>query len=646
MITPMVKVTFMGPRRLLMGVLDLVHSLGVVHLEPFPITDNRLEYIHFPAEGDQQASLRKQIQILLEKVDRLLVSLKAPAKTPAKASAKALGNVQSQPPTAPAWLFSPHISREDLEETIKSADQEITPVYKQLIELGDELTMLHRYEKVLTALYPLLENAMEVLNLELMGIILERRRRGILPLLEKELANITGGRFKVFTRPMDRDNIAAIMAYPPESETMIRRLLGEESIAEIQLPSEYEDKPLATTLRLVIRRQKELPEKIRELSHNLSLISGRRYGALCRIREILHERMDEFLTMSMSAQSRHTFFLRGWIPEEKVENMLGTMKSNYSDEILVQAVPARFDEHDRVPVHLTNAPFVRIFEPLLGLLTLPKYGSLDPTPFMAFFFPLFFGFILGDIAYGLLLLGLSAWAFRRFSDRPLVRSLSAIFMLSGISAIVFGLLFGEFLGNLGEQWGLHPILMNRSLLIIPLLFIAMGLGLTHIMLGFLLKLVISIRQGHHRHWISALANMVCLAGLVIVIVSASGYLPRGKHIGIFLLLLGIPILIFNEGLMGPFEFLKTVGNVLSYARLMAIGIASVVLAQVANMIGGTTESIAVGAFLALIFHTLNFALGVFSPTIHSLRLHYVEFFGKFYQPGGKPYKPFRRHRLL
>ncbi|MDF1525038.1 MAG: V-type ATPase 116kDa subunit family protein [bacterium] len=630
MITSMVKVTFMGPRRLLMGVLDLVHSLGVVHLEPYPITDNRLEYINFPADSDEKAGLRKQIVDLLESVDRLLVSLKAPAT----------------PSTAPAWLFARHISRQDLVEAIRSADEEISPIYTQIIELGDELTMLHRYERVLAALYPLLEEATEVQNLELMGIILERRRTGILPLMEKELDQITGGRSRLFTGPMDRENMAAIIAYPPEREAMIRRLLGEESIAKIRLPTEYEDRPLATTLRLLIRRQKELPVQIRELSDSLALISTVRYGALCRIREILRERLDEFRTMALGAHSRHTFFLRGWIPEEKVQNMLGTVKSSYNDEVLVQAVPARFDEHAKVPVQLSNPPFVRIFEPLVSLLALPRYGSLDPTPFMAFFFPLFFGFILGDIAYGIVLLGLSAWTFRRFGDRPLVRSFSAIFMLSGVSTVVFGLLFGEFLGNLGQQWGLHPVLMDRARLFIPLLLIVVGLGLTHIMLGLLLNLIVSVRQGQRRHWISALANMMSLAGLVAVIVSTAGFLPRGGHIGLFLLLLGIPLLLFNEGLMGPLELLKTFGNVLSYVRLMAIGISSVVLAQVANMIGGTTESLAVGVFLALIFHTLNFALGVFSPTIHSLRLHYVEFFSKFYQPGGRPYKPFKRHRTL
>ncbi|UCG38618.1 MAG: hypothetical protein JSV00_10715 [bacterium] len=630
MITPMVKVTFMGPKRHLMGVLDLLHSIGVVHLEPFPIPDQRLEYMHFPSEDEKQAGIRRQMFDLLERVERLLVTIKAPATLS----------------RAPAWLFDRHISREDLEGAILRAEEEITEPYSNLIETQDELAMLQRYERVLAALYPLLEDATELENLELMGIILQKRRKGILPLLEKELNRITAGRFHIYTRPMDKDNIAAIMAYPLENDGTIRNLFSEENITEIRLPEGYEDKPLATTLRLLIKRQKELPARIAELKGRLEVCSMRWYGTLSRIREILRERIEEFRTMSLSARSRHTFFLRGWIPEEKVESMFGVLKSNFGDEVLVEAIPAQVHEHSEVPVQLRNVPFVRVFEPLVRLLALPRYGSLDPTPFVALFFPIFFGFILGDVAYGLVLMALSAWIFRRFSERPLIRSLAAVFILSGFSAAIFGLLFGEFLGDLGEHWGLHPILMDRSRLIMPFLFIAVGLGFTHIMLGFMLNLVTSVRQRHHKHWISALANMMSLAGLAAVIISAAGYLPQGEHIGILLLVLGIPLLIFSEGLMGPLEFLKSFGNVLSYARLMAIGISSVVLAKVANMIGGATESLAVGALVAMIFHTLNFVLGLFSPTIHSLRLHYVEFFGKFYQPGGKPYKPFRRHRTL
>jgi V/A-type H+/Na+-transporting ATPase subunit I len=95
-----------------------------------------------------------------------------------------------------------------------------------------------------------------------------------------------------------------------------------------------------------------------------------------------------------------------------------------------------------------------------------------------------------------------------------------------------------------------------------------------------------------------------------------------------------------EGLVAPVELLSTLGKILSYARIMALGTASVMLAVVANRLGGATGSVLIGAMFALIFHTVNFGLGLFSPTIHALRLHYVEFFGRFYSPGGVQYRPF------
>jgi V/A-type H+-transporting ATPase subunit I len=94
-------------------------------------------------------------------------------------------------------------------------------------------------------------------------------------------------------------------------------------------------------------------------------------------------------------------------------------------------------------------------------------------------------------------------------------------------------------------------------------------------------------------------------------------------------------------LVGPIEFLGLIGNILSYLRIAAIGLASVYLAQVANEFAGVMGSLVVGIMIAVLIHALNLALGVFSPTIHSLRLHYVEFFRKFYEGGGRPYQPFR-----
>ncbi|MBW2224246.1 MAG: hypothetical protein JRF54_08520, partial [Deltaproteobacteria bacterium] len=96
-----------------------------------------------------------------------------------------------------------------------------------------------------------------------------------------------------------------------------------------------------------------------------------------------------------------------------------------------------------------------------------------------------------------------------------------------------------------------------------------------------------------------------------------------------------------EGVLAPIELVSTLGNVLSYARIMAVGTASVMMAVVANRMTGAFGGVVVGTLFALLFHLINFVLGVFSPTIHMLRLHYVEFFGKFYSPGGSQYRPFR-----
>jgi len=629
MITRMVKVTFMGPKGHLMEIMDLLHSLGVVHLEPYPIEDPRLSYAQIPSEQGPRETLLKKLRLFLEEITALLAALKRPAA----------------PPAVAAWLFNHNISGEDLENTVREAGEEISPLYSQILELKNELVLLKRYERVLAALYPLLDDAVQVERLDLMGIIIERKRIAVLPLLEKELARITEGRYRLFTREMDRENIAAILGYPPESEPAIRKLFSEESIAEIRLPAGYEDKPLATTLRLLMKRQRELPKLIARLEGKMEDISLRWFGNLTRIQGILQERIEELGTITLTAQTRHAFFLRGWIPEEKLSKVFEAVNSNLGNAVQMDVAPAKSSERDHVPVLLKNGPLVKVFEPLVRIVALPRYGTLDPTPFMAVFFPLFFGFILGDIAYGLGLLLLSILLYRRFAENPFIRSVSIVFMISGISAAVFGLLFGEFLGNLGEHWGLHPLLMNRANLFLPLLLIAIALGYAHIMLGFFLNMCVSIRERHHKHWIASVASMMSLVGFALLIGHATGYAPGGHIAGGILLVSGIPALILTEGFMGPLELLKSCGNILSYARLMAIGVSSVILAEVANSIGGILGSVALGITVALIFHGLNFVLGVFSPTIHSLRLHYVEFFSKFFQPGGKPYQPFRRYGL-
>jgi V/A-type H+-transporting ATPase subunit I len=142
--------------------------------------------------------------------------------------------------------------------------------------------------------------------------------------------------------------------------------------------------------------------------------------------------------------------------------------------------------------------------------------------------------------------------------------------------------------------------------------------------------------------------LIGLMALFLIVGVLARQLPESLMTpGIVLMMVGIVLLSTPLGwlgvLMGPIEFIGLIGNILSYLRIAAIGLASVYLAEVANEVAGAAGNIVVGAILTILIHALNLVLGAFSPTIHSLRLHYVEFFRKFYEGGGRPYQPYRRY---
>jgi V/A-type H+-transporting ATPase subunit I len=207
-------------------------------------------------------------------------------------------------------------------------------------------------------------------------------------------------------------------------------------------------------------------------------------------------------------------------------------------------------------------------------------------------------------------------------------------------AIIFGVLFGEVFGNLGQTLGLRPLWFDRETAIVPFLALAVAIGVVHLTLGLVLAVITAWRRGHTREALgrSVAALMVVLT--VLCLLAAFERLPKALFTPfVVALLVAFPVLLILEGVVAVIELLSTFGHILSYARIMALGTASLMLAVVANKMVGAMGSVVVGVIFALLFHTVNFAIGLFSPTIHALRLHYVEFFGKFYSPGGAQYHP-------
>jgi V/A-type H+-transporting ATPase subunit I len=181
--------------------------------------------------------------------------------------------------------------------------------------------------------------------------------------------------------------------------------------------------------------------------------------------------------------------------------------------------------------------------------------------------------------------------------------------------------------------------MDREEAIVPFLVLSIALGLVHVVLGLVLGALSSART-EPRLAIGRGLSAVMIVLILVAILAAMEIFPHALlNPAVIALLIAFPILVVLEGVIAPVELLSTLGHILSYARIMALGTASVMLAIVANRMAGAMGSVVVGVLFALLFHLVNFALGLFTPTIHALRLHYVEFFGTFYSPGGVRYAP-------
>jgi V/A-type H+-transporting ATPase subunit I len=236
----------------------------------------------------------------------------------------------------------------------------------------------------------------------------------------------------------------------------------------------------------------------------------------------------------------------------------------------------------------------------------------------------------------------------RKMKKGVARDVLTVLAMGAGWSILFGFLYGEAFGTLGEHLGMHALWFERASTenVASLLVMTIGVGAVHITLGLILGVWEAIHSRSRSHLLERGGMLVGLISLFFLIGVLVDFLPRGfMSPAIAGLIIGIALLGASLGwlgiLMGPIEFISLIGNILSYLRIAAIGLASVYLAKVANDMVGMAGNLIVGVILAVLIHALNLVMGAFSPTIHSLRLHYVEFFRKFYESGGRPYQPFR-----
>lgn len=553
---------------------------------------------------------------------------------------KTLGNGSSRE-------VAPETCLDEALQAVATLLPEVQELTAQRDKLQAELSSLPRYERTLRRLLPMIPATAHDPENVTVGVLVSRTHVGILDAIGRRIVDLTAGRAEVVASDVDTATRAMLVVFPATFAAEIEGILGQEDVSRLRLPARLGEGPPDVVLEKLHRRMSAIPDELQAIDRKLRELAEEWGSRLAAWRAVLRDEIEANSVLSVMGETDTIFVLAGWIPASDLARVEQVIAEDVGEAVLIQPLPLTPELKARAPVWLDNPAPARPFESLVSLLALPRYGHLDPTQLMAFFMPIFFGMILGDVGYGALLLILALFLTRRFPS-GVARDVAIVLAMGAGWAIGFGFLFGELFGTLGEAIGMHALWFDRASAehVSSLLIISIAVGAVHITLGLILGLWEAIRDRSRSHLLERGGMLLGLISLFFIVAVAVDYLPQGLMTpAVAGLIMGIVLLGSSLGwlgiIMGPIEFIGLIGNVLSYLRIAAIGLASVYLAKVANDIAGLAGSLVVGIILATLIHALNLVLGTFSPTIHSLRLHYVEFFRKFYEGGGRPYRPFR-----
>jgi V/A-type H+-transporting ATPase subunit I len=637
MLQKMKKVQVIGPKKDLQSVVDVLYHTGTVHLED--ITKTILP-------GD--TILRKLEIGKWEDISNILVKIRGIFLSLPKIQDDTLKQAQFYEDLRKK-------SQQDLVDGANHVIEELESTTKDLAtnksDLEFSLSALDRYEKIIRKIQPL-ESQLPILEgFEVTVILIQREFRDVLEIIRNALVEITRNQFELISADMDEATIATVIIFNKKYSDRVHSFIFSQNVNEIRLPPEYLGKPFFEILHLIEAKREKSIEEMAVIDKKLAELSAEWYQELAMLKKVLEDRSEEASVLGKFGQTEYTFIIQGWVPKKYLQRTKDAMKDTFGSRVILIELEVSPEKMDEAPTFYDNPAIIKPFEFLMQMVSPPQYREIDPSPLLAIFFPIFFGLMVGDIAYGLIILGLALIVKNKYKMEIWLQHLMNILIISSVPTIFFGFLFGEFFGNFGEHMGwLHPVTFlgvtwNRIEVLVPLLILAIAIGVFHVFFGLSLGILNAITKKSKKHVMEKAGMIIAITGILLIIGGAANVVPDiFLQLGVVLLVIAVPLIIYGGGFFGVFEIMSTVGNILSYARIMAIGMASVVLALVANQLGGTMDVALLGFLIAALLHMLNIVLAMFSPFLHSFRLHMVEFNSKFYKGGGKMYKPFKREK--
>ncbi len=458
-------------------------------------------------------------------------------------------------------------------------------------------------------------------------------------------------------------------------------LREEETRVEDALRSGGFARPSQMTGKVPSVKKENLEAKIKELNNEIEKIEGEIKGYssaredLKIIGDYFRMRADKYEVLGTLPQSQRTFVISGYAAAKAVPAVQKAIGESFDCVIDVEELK----EEEEPPVILENNGFSASVEGVLGSYGLPHKGEFDPTTIMSFFYVFFFGMMLSDAAYGAIIAIACFVILKKFPrmEAGLAKSMK-MFMYCGVSTMVWGILFGGYFGNVVDI--VSEVFFGKAVTVPALWFIplndpmrllvySLAFGVVHLFVGLGIKGYMELKDGKVMDFFcDVVLWFAFLIGLILMLLPTDIFASIAQTQIVFppflnmtakaLAIIGAVGLLLMSGrdsknpvlriALGAYDIYNITGwlsDVLSYSRLLALGLATGVIASVVNQMGSMFGKGIVGVIgFVLVFavgHTLNLAINLLGAYVHTNRLQFVEFFGKFYEGGGKPFEPFK-----
>lgn len=477
--------------------------------------------------------------------------------------------------------------------------------------------------------------------------------------IKNKLGNLTD-ELDVFVVPEEKATAIIVVITLKEFTEDVQNTLRDFNFEKFEIGN-VEGKPQEIISKADSRLQSIESERA-TVKSDLRVVAEQWDDEILILKEQLENEKEKNEIFSTFVQTDDTYILEAWVPVKDVEKVEQVMEKASEGHYVIEVIDVEDDYDDEdVPILQTNPGYAKPYEFLVGMYAPVRYHEIDPTILVAIMFPFFFGYCLTDAFYGIIVSLVGIVLIRGLGKTSnTMNSMGYILVACGIWTIILGLATNGFIGDFTERfidYRLPTVVPHIESFVHPenILILALVIGVIYENIGFLIGAIDNIRYGNVKDAIgSQLCWFVLEAGIVLL---ALGFLMPaigmiGMVIGAVLIIACLGMLIYANGFYGVMDVFGYLGNILSYARLLALCLATGGIAMTVNILAELCYDMIpfIGIVLAVIVfifgHIVNMMFNVLGSFINSLRLHYVEFFGQFFMGGSKKFEAFKASRIF